>query len=67
MTKQTEAGIDSDAFQACVDWAEITPAMIEAGLNVLEGSGRLIEPLLSGDELLVAQVFSAMIQFRQDG
>ena len=41
--------------------------MIEAGVNVLESSGRLIEPLLSGDELLVAQVFSTMIQSRQDG
>ena len=39
---------------------EITRAMIEAGLRVLEDSGRLIEPPLSGDGLLIRDIYQAM-------
>ena len=49
------------------DEVEMIPAMIEEGLCVLEKSVRLIEPLASDDDLLIAQVFSAMFRSRQDG
>jgi hypothetical protein len=47
---------------------EITPEMIDAGLEVLENSGRLIEGLWPGvDRLLVQELFVAMWQNRPRG
>ena len=44
---------------------EVTPEMIEAGLKELDDSGRLGgDRLLSGDEVLVQQVFLAMWRCR---
>jgi hypothetical protein len=40
----------------------ITPEMVEAGTSVLEESGRLIDGLNSGDDLLVRQVLEAVAQ-----
>ena len=39
---------------------EITPEMVEAGVSVLDDSGRLIGGLGSGEYVLVQQVFQAM-------
>ena len=40
---------------------EITPEMIEAGLNALEESGRLeFDRVMSGDQFVVERVFRAM-------
>ena len=43
----------------------LTPEMIEAGINVLEESGRLPgDKRLTGDDVLVAEVFFAMLRHR---
>ena len=46
---------------------EITEEMIRAGAKVLEDSGYLEEPVWSGLELLVQQVFRAMVEADQRG
>ena len=46
---------------------EITPEMIEAGLLVLVESGRLFTDYeMSGDRILVQEVFSTMLSARSD-
>jgi len=52
----------SDTFATAIFAEQITAEMIEAGVKVLEGSGRLIEGLCSGDQLLVQQVFASMLR-----
>jgi hypothetical protein len=38
----------------------ITPPMVEAGLSVLAASGRLSEGPMTGDRLVVEQIYRAM-------
>lgn len=46
---------------------EVTEDMIEAGVMVLEHSGRLLEPRLSSDDLLAAELYRAMMRVRLYG
>lgn len=41
---------------------DVTPQMVEAGVSVLDASGRLAEGPMSGDGLLAEQVFRAMME-----
>src|SRR6516162_6204464 len=52
----------SDTVTTVAPAERITPEMIEAGVRVLEESGRLIEGLCSGDRLLVQEVFASMLR-----
>ena len=47
---------------------KVTPKMVDAGMRVLDESGRLsgyLSEVTSGDELLVGEVFRAMWNARQ--
>jgi hypothetical protein len=52
----------SDTGTTAAPTERITREMIEAGIEVLENSGRLIEGLCSGDQLLVQQIFASMLR-----
>ena len=39
---------------------EVTPEMIEAGVKVLDDSGRLISDARGGDRILIEEIFRAM-------
>jgi len=52
----------SDTGTTAAPTERITREMIEAGIEVLENSGRLIEGLCSGNQLLVQQVFASMLR-----
>lgn len=43
------------------DRIEVTPAMIEAGVQVLYASGAVENPIYANDQSLVARIFLAML------